>query len=216
MHKDSARIPNPCHEDWGAMSGDDQKRFCASCSKHVHDLSSMPEAAAEALLGAHDDLCVRYRYDARTGRIRFADSPPASTGLAARFALAAAALLGAPTAYASAAPADGPPPCSEGSVLDRIVEAVREVIGDETAVTGEVAPMGQVAVDPTWIPEVSAHTIPEVGPQPPVTVIHLEPTPLPETVRMGIVAAPRPEPPPPEIEVMGDVAPPPPPRPAAR
>ena len=146
MHKDSARIPNPCHEDWGAMSGDDQKRFCASCSKHVHDLSSMPEAKAATLL-ASGDVCVRYLYHARTGKIRFADAPRPSR-IAASFALAAAALLGPPTAPPASAPAAGATG-SEGSLRDRVAELVREALASDA---------DEVAADPLLLPEIPDRT----------------------------------------------------------
>jgi hypothetical protein len=150
MHKDSARIPSPCHEDWGAMSGDDQKRFCASCSKHVHDLSSMPEAKAATLL-ASGDVCVRYLYHARTGKIRFADAPRPSR-IAASFALAAAALLGPPTVPPASAPAAGATG-SEGSLLDRVGELVRAALASD-----DDQPTGDVAADPLLLPKIPDRT----------------------------------------------------------
>lgn len=66
MNKTTLHIAEPCHESWDGMHGDDEKRFCDSCSKHVHHLSGMTRRAARALLVARRDegLCVRYAHDA--------------------------------------------------------------------------------------------------------------------------------------------------------
>lgn len=34
-------IPNPCSKKWGELSGKSSKRFCRTCSKHVHDFTKM-------------------------------------------------------------------------------------------------------------------------------------------------------------------------------
>lgn len=34
-------MPDPCHQGWDTMPGDDRKRFCESCGKHVHNLTAM-------------------------------------------------------------------------------------------------------------------------------------------------------------------------------
>src|SRR4051812_11825373 len=59
---DVIQIPQPCHEPWEQMSGDDRTRFCGACRKHVHNLSAMPRDEAERLLCASaGSLCVRYQ-----------------------------------------------------------------------------------------------------------------------------------------------------------
>jgi hypothetical protein len=60
-------IKKPCSADWNAMTGDETKRYCGQCRKHVHNLSEMPADEAEALLQL-GSVCVRYRSDER-GRI---------------------------------------------------------------------------------------------------------------------------------------------------
>jgi hypothetical protein len=35
------RIPKPCHEDWNAMTPNQQGRFCDSCTKNVVDFTQM-------------------------------------------------------------------------------------------------------------------------------------------------------------------------------
>lgn len=54
------------------MSGDEKRRFCASCDKHVHDLSAGTEEEARTLLAANQGrrICVRFARDA-SGGVRF-------------------------------------------------------------------------------------------------------------------------------------------------
>lgn len=60
---ETLQIQSPCSENWEAMTGDDKRRFCDICDKHVHNLSAMPKKQAEALLDS-ESLCVRYDRDA--------------------------------------------------------------------------------------------------------------------------------------------------------
>src|SRR5262245_21414478 len=73
---DSLRIASPCTADWAAMTGDDQKRFCAQCKLHVHDLSAMSGDEAMAFLrGAGEGrVCVRFHRRA-DGRVLTRDCP---------------------------------------------------------------------------------------------------------------------------------------------
>lgn len=70
----SLPIAKPCHESFAAMTGDGQRRHCASCDKDVHDLSAGTEADARAILAAararRERVCVRYTPDA-SGNIHF-------------------------------------------------------------------------------------------------------------------------------------------------
>lgn len=34
-------IPKPCHENWNAMTGNEQKKFCDKCACSVHNLTGM-------------------------------------------------------------------------------------------------------------------------------------------------------------------------------
>ena len=40
-------VPKPCHVEWSAMSGDERKRFCGECGKHVYNLSAMTAGEAQ-------------------------------------------------------------------------------------------------------------------------------------------------------------------------
>lgn len=56
-------IEEPCHQDWEQLRGDERRRFCSQCDKHVHNLSAMTKAQAQALLEREPKLCVIYKYD---------------------------------------------------------------------------------------------------------------------------------------------------------
>jgi hypothetical protein len=40
-------VPKPCHAKWADMDGDEKKRFCSECGKHVHNLSAMTVGEAQ-------------------------------------------------------------------------------------------------------------------------------------------------------------------------
>ena len=65
-------IARPCSESFTSMPGGESKRFCASCDKHVHDLSAGTEEDARALFAANrgQRVCVRFAKDA-AGNVRF-------------------------------------------------------------------------------------------------------------------------------------------------
>ena len=67
---DVIQVPSPCPADWEKMSGDEQRRFCAHCGKHVHNLTAMPADEAERLICERaGDLCVRFARDIATGAV---------------------------------------------------------------------------------------------------------------------------------------------------
>ena len=74
----SLSIPKPCSQSWGAMAGDNRKRFCGECQKTVHDLSALTQAEAESLVqtvGSDGHLpCVQF-YRRADGTVLTADSP---------------------------------------------------------------------------------------------------------------------------------------------
>ena len=53
------KITQPCHEDWNTMTGDDKKRHCAVCNKHVHNFtqSTQEQVLSEYLLNIKEGTC---------------------------------------------------------------------------------------------------------------------------------------------------------------
>jgi len=82
MEKNESPLDNlvlafPCPVTWDSMSGDDRKRLCAQCSKHVFDISGLNKRDAEELLGngaSDDGICVRY-YLRTDGKIKTDNCP---------------------------------------------------------------------------------------------------------------------------------------------
>jgi hypothetical protein len=79
MKQGEVSLAFPCGRDFASMSPAEGGRLCAECKTVVHDLSSLSERGARALLasGGASRLCVRYLYD-DAGRVRFAGDPEVS------------------------------------------------------------------------------------------------------------------------------------------
>lgn len=55
------RIERPCTADWHSMTGDERKRFCEACGKHVHNLSAMtPKEAEHFATTSNGTECIVY------------------------------------------------------------------------------------------------------------------------------------------------------------
>lgn len=101
MHADQLHIAEPCTADWEQMSGDERRRFCGQCQRHVHDLNQLTETEALDLLENQDEVCVQYRAQV-DGTVRFR---PAQTGRKLALVAAAAALFTSPALAAGRADA---------------------------------------------------------------------------------------------------------------
>lgn len=109
MRKQQVEVVTPCGVEWNSLARRGNARFCGECSKLVHDLSSMKEEAARALLRtSKENLCVRYLYDA-TGQIHFAQAPIVPLGRLAWRKVARAAVLSAPVLLQACGGADAGP-----------------------------------------------------------------------------------------------------------
>ncbi len=79
MDRKKLKIAEPCSERWDEMTGDEKRRFCDVCSKHVHNLSAMTSQEARALLAAskgEETPCITYAFGG-DDKVVFADSKPA-------------------------------------------------------------------------------------------------------------------------------------------
>ncbi|PCC67008.1 hypothetical protein SAMN02745121_08649 [Nannocystis exedens] len=198
MHSRNVEIKSPCHESWDAMHGDDERRFCDVCAKHVHNLSAMTRQAASDLLRAHkgEHLCVRYS-NQEDGQIAFRDTVPVSRLRPVRTAFAAM-LLAACTPHG-----DGPPIQDIGDIAIEAMarDAKPSPEGGCEVQTGPFTTMHFPAGH-----EVCKHVV-DLGAQirPP------QPPPVPAVTVATMGAAPivvEPPPPPPATEeLMGKVAP---------
>ena len=74
MKRKELHIAEPCAADWDGMTGDDRKRYCLQCTKHVHNVSELTETEAKELLTENDNLGVQYAFN-REGEILFSDTP---------------------------------------------------------------------------------------------------------------------------------------------
>jgi hypothetical protein len=157
MHATEVPIATPCGADWRTMKPTDNKRFCDSCKKHVHDLSAMTSAEARAVLASPpvEGLCVRYLHDAH-GDIVFQQAPIAPTLLvrAKRMArVAAIAALPMAMAACAAGATTGSPPPVMGAVACPVPSASASAIAPEVLVPMMGAPPAMV---PQTAPSASA------------------------------------------------------------
>jgi hypothetical protein len=101
---ESVTIPKACGAGWDAMAGEGGKRFCQSCQRVVHDVSSLTRREAATLLrGSASGLCARISYDPQ-GRILFRHDPEAraKSRLVGISLLGVSALASQATAFAQA------------------------------------------------------------------------------------------------------------------
>jgi hypothetical protein len=64
MKISALRIAEPCPEHWETMTGDARARWCARCELHVHNVSELRDAEAEALVARRDGRCLHALHDA--------------------------------------------------------------------------------------------------------------------------------------------------------
>jgi hypothetical protein len=128
----SVAIASPCSANWNDMQGDNTKRFCGSCEKHVFNLSAMTEVQAAHFVETEKTACVRF-YQRKDGTILTQDCPvgikirkrknrigaavAAGLGLAGAMGLASASLRvrNSPTCILRATTAQPPLPEVMGS-----------------------------------------------------------------------------------------------------
>ena len=98
------QIKSPCSEDWDAMHGTAERRFCTKCGHYVHDIWEMNTGEAAALFANRTNrLCVRFEPGA-DGRPKNRVGPRwyrATSRFLKRGVIAAATLLGVALASTS-------------------------------------------------------------------------------------------------------------------
>lgn len=69
------KMASPCDMAWGDLTGDDAKRFCGQCKKHVFNISNMSsEQAIDFLVQEKGNACIMF-YSRRDGTVLSADCP---------------------------------------------------------------------------------------------------------------------------------------------
>jgi hypothetical protein len=54
-------IAQPCSADWNPMTGDERRRLCAHCDKHVHNLSALNRTELHRFVEQRDGSeCIAY------------------------------------------------------------------------------------------------------------------------------------------------------------
>jgi hypothetical protein len=117
------KIDRPCAENWEAMEGDDEKRFCAGCGCHVHNLEAIGAVEAEKLLNSPGRMCTRIKSDSQKGILT-------RDGWVPRMLLAGAVVASSAIAVAQTT-TGAPKPASVSSKQD-------DILGERVAPTNEV------------------------------------------------------------------------------
>lgn len=102
LTRDDLPIETPCGVDFSKMTRKEAtKRFCGDCKKHVHDLASMTEGEACAVLSSAstEGLCIRYVADG-SGQLLFLPDVPVESLTARRRARMAASVMAAAVSFA--------------------------------------------------------------------------------------------------------------------
>lgn len=154
MNTQQLSIPEPCGVDWNTMTGDDRRRFCASCSKHVTHLSRMSETDAKSFLLDNPGACIQVEVIGDTILFEAAPKTTERRGWLRKAATVGALLSVVSPAYA-AGHIDGNP-----GYLEQAIEWVKTLVGEGS---GERVIPEVVETDPG-----ETTVIPELQKQPPV------------------------------------------------
>ena len=127
---DNVRVAAPCPANWDGMYGNDRVRFCGECQLNVYNLSEMPRADAERLVGhAEGRLCVRY-YQRKDGSIITQNCPVGLRALKRRVSRIATAISSVLLSFLA------------GAGIDLIRD--RTMMGDLATTGAVVVPQGRV------------------------------------------------------------------------
>ncbi len=131
-------IDMPCPKTWAELDGDNSKRYCSKCDKHVHNGESMTRSeAVEFVREGQGEVCMRLVAD-DAGKILYKDTPKKSKSIVRRagLAIAAGGLVAACTSQPEKASGPDPTPrvdTAQPGQADPIVsdgEAPLELLGE--------------------------------------------------------------------------------------
>jgi len=92
---DRLQTVSPCSTDWEQMIGDERRRFCADCGKHVYNLAEMKRTEVEALIAATGGRFCARLVRLPDGRVQTSDDEVVSRPLRLRASRAASVLVSA-------------------------------------------------------------------------------------------------------------------------
>ncbi len=181
MHRKNVHIAEPCDASWNEMTGDDTRRFCDHCTKHVHNLSEMPRSEATRLITSGQNLCVRYSHTP-SGRIQFKTRVVPATAPAAQLR-GARALTAAAVSIAALIGCDRP--LAESDRQEPPVEpTLAGGIGEAPEMLGQAVEMGEPTIEEpcegSAAPEGSGLTTTTVQPGPSIELMVQGELPAPE------------------------------------
>ncbi|MGH1517747.1 hypothetical protein [Chryseobacterium sp. JK1] len=74
-------IPKPCHENWADMTPDEKGRFCAVCSKTVHDFTGFSDEELVTRFNPEEGICGKFREDQLNKNLNFSIAGTLALGL---------------------------------------------------------------------------------------------------------------------------------------
>ncbi|MGE8513035.1 MAG: hypothetical protein ACN6N7_10075 [Chryseobacterium culicis] len=74
-------IPKPCHENWNAMTPEEKGKFCAVCSKTVHDFTGFSDEELVARFNLEENICGRFREDQLGKNLNFSIAGTLALGI---------------------------------------------------------------------------------------------------------------------------------------
>jgi len=129
---DNLRVASPCQASWESMEGNEQRRFCPECNKHVYNISAMTRPQAENLLSSGQQICGRF-YRRADGTILTEDCPVGlrakAQRLRRRLGFAIAGALGLSTAFAQSRLPEGVHMRAEESAQPDLSGTVSDITG---------------------------------------------------------------------------------------
>jgi len=131
-----------CDVPWDTMRGDERRRFCGSCNKHVYSLVELTEREAEKLFAANANArpCVRLCKRA-DGTVVFADSPDLVRKRVVHLRVLAGAALGLAAVACSDRNVSAPLAATQGSIVAATFETIEIQLAPSPAATANKPPV---------------------------------------------------------------------------